>query len=71
MAIFKHFGRSTKIRTVYDICVWSSLLLIDFLYFELIVIQWVGLAPPHEYTSTNAILNAFLLFGITMTMKYF
>lgn len=71
MAIFKHFGRSTKIRAVYDICVWSSLLLIDFLYFELIVIQWVGLAPPHLYTPSNAILNAFLLFGITMAMKYF
>jgi hypothetical protein len=58
-------------KSFYDLCVWLSLLLIDFLYFELIILQWIGLAPPYEFTTANAIINAFLLFGITVTMKYF
>lgn len=58
-------------KKFYDLCVWSSLLLIDFLYFELIVIQWIGLAPPHSFTITNAVLNAGLLLVISLAMKYF
>lgn len=58
-------------KIFYDLCVWSSLLLIDFLYFELIVIQWIGLAPPHTFNLINPILNAFLLLAITLAMKYF
>lgn len=70
-AIYKHFGKSQKMKALYDICVWSSLLLIDFLYFELITIQWIGLAPPHQFTLANAVFNAFALFAITLAMKYF
>jgi amino acid permease len=32
-AVYKHFGKSAKMRMFYDLCIWSSLLLIDFLYF--------------------------------------
>lgn len=46
-SILKHFNGNTWIRIFYDLCVWSNLLLIDILYFELIIIQWIGLAPPH------------------------
>jgi hypothetical protein len=31
----------------------------------------MGLAPPYEYTLANAVLNAALLFGIALLMKYF
>ena len=43
MAILHHFNNSTKTKTFYDLCVWSSLILIDLLYFELITLQWHGL----------------------------
>jgi hypothetical protein len=46
-AILRHFNGNTFIKKFYDICVWSNLLLIDMLYFELIIIQWVGLIPPY------------------------
>lgn len=70
-AIYKHFDRSPAMKKFYDLCVWSSLLLIDFLYFELIIIQWIGLAPPHSFTFINAFLNAGLLLVISLAMKYF
>lgn len=58
-------------KNVYDFCVWLSLMLIDLLYFELIIIQWIGIAPPHYYSTINVILNAIALFVITFAMKYF
>ncbi len=45
--IFKHFGHSKIMKNAYDFCVWLSLMLIDLLYFELIIIQWIGISPPH------------------------
>jgi len=46
-AILRHFNGNKAIKILYDLCVWSNLILIDMLYFELIVIQWIGLIPPH------------------------
>lgn len=47
-AILRHFNGNKYIKIFYDICVWSNLILIDMLYFELITIQWIGLIPPHD-----------------------
>ena len=46
-AILRHFNGNRWVKIFYDFCVWSNLMLIDILYFELIVAQWVGLIPPH------------------------
>ncbi len=42
-AIFKHFNGNKGVKIFYDLCVWSNLILIDMLYFELIQMQWDGL----------------------------
>ena len=58
-------------KNIYDFSVWLSLMLIGLLYFELIIIQWIGIAPPHYYSTTNVLLNAIVLFVITFAMKYY
>lgn len=68
-ALQQHFG-SLWLRRLYDVCVWSNLLLIGMLYFELIVLQWVGLAPPHHYTLLNPLLNAALLLALLLLAKF-
>ena len=52
-AILKHFNGNRYIKIFYDLCVWSNLMLIDMLYFELITIQWIGLIPPHDQLASN------------------
>jgi amino acid permease len=71
MAIYKHFDNSKKMKVFYDLCVWANILLFCMLYFELITIQWIGLAAPHRFTQTNAVLNAILLFVIVIAMKFY
>jgi amino acid permease len=39
-AMFNHFGKSYIIKVIYDLTVFSNLLFIGFLYFDLICIQW-------------------------------
>jgi amino acid permease len=38
--MFKHFNKSTFIKIFYDATVFSNLLFIALLYFQLITIQW-------------------------------
>jgi len=45
-------------------------LLIDILYYELIVLQWIGLAPPHEYTPINPLINYVALFILVLVIKF-
>ena len=47
LAIYKHFNGNRIIKILYDLGVWSNLILVDMLYFGLITIQWQGLIPPH------------------------
>lgn len=71
-AILKHFNGNKYIKIFYDLCVWSNLILIDMLYFELITIQWIGLIPPHDhYSIINPLVNAVVLIGIVFVMKHF
>lgn len=39
-ALLRHFNGSKFLKIFYDFCVWSGILLLLTLYFELIVIQW-------------------------------
>lgn len=70
VSIEKHFWGSKKIRVFYEICILSTLLLIDILYYELIVLQWIGLAPPHEYTPVNPLINFVALFILVLVIKF-
>jgi amino acid permease len=70
-AIYRHFNGSKLVKTVYDLCVWSNLILIDMLYFELIVIQWQGLLPSDHITLLNPFLNAAWLLLIVLLLKFF
>jgi amino acid permease len=68
--ILRHFNGARWPKIFYDFCVWSCLVLIDMLYFELIMIQWEGLIPPHEFSFINPLVNAFVLFGLVFLLKY-
>lgn len=69
-AILRHFNGSKGVKIFYDLCVWSNLLLIDMLYFELIQMQWDGLIGQQEYPVLNPIINAVVLFGLVFFLKY-
>ena len=70
-AILRHFNGNKYVKIFYDLCVWSNLMLIDLLYFELIVIQWIGLIPPHNFSWINPVVNAFILIAFVFILKYF
>ena len=70
-AILRHFNGNECTKFFYDVCVWANLMLVDLLYFELIIIQWIGLVPPHEYTWVNPVVNAVLLIILVFVLKYF
>ena len=70
-AILHHFNNNTKIKGFYDLCVWSSLVLLGFLYFELITLQWHGLLGDDTSKFLNALFNGGLLFAIVFLMKYY
>lgn len=71
-AILKHFNGNRYIKIFYDLCVWSNLMLIDMLYFELITIQWIGLIPPHDqYYIAIPLVNFGVLLGLVFIMKHF
>ena len=46
-AIYRHFNGNRPLKIFYDLIVWLNLTLIDMLYFSLIIVQWIGLIPPH------------------------
>ena len=69
-AILRHFNGARWAKIFYDLCVWLNLMLLALLYFELIIIQWQGLIPPHEFTFINPLVNAFVLLGLVFLLKY-
>lgn len=69
-AILRHFNGARWAKVFYDLCVWLNLILLALLYFELIMIQWQGLIPPHEVTFVNPLVNAFVLLGLIFLLKY-
>lgn len=70
-AVLRHFNGARWAKIFYDVCVWLNLILIDLLYFELIVAQWIGLIPPHHFSVINAAVNAIILFALVFVLKYF
>ena len=68
IAIFKHFDGNKKLKIFYEACILGNLLLIDILYYELIVLQWEGLVPP--YTVWNPLINFSVLFVLTLVIKF-
>jgi hypothetical protein len=70
IAIYKHFGNNRAIRIFYEACILSTLILIAVLYYELIVLQWIGLAPPHEYTPINPLINFVVLIIAIFIIKF-
>jgi hypothetical protein len=70
-AILRHFNGNKAVKVFYDLCVWSNLMLIDMLYFELIMMQWEGLVFHEEYPIFNPVSNAMALFALVFVLKYF
>lgn len=70
-AIFRHFNGNKVIKIFYDICVWSNLMFLAVEYFELIIVQWTGLIPPHQFTWLNPFVNTFVLIILVFILKYF
>ena len=66
-AIYHHFGQSKIIRIFYDLMVFSNLILIELLYFNLIVQQWNGLFAPNI---ANPLTNIVVLFLLIFVLKY-
>jgi hypothetical protein len=64
-AILRHFNGKRGVKVFYDLCVWSNLILIDMLYFELIMMQWDGLVHDEKFPIFNPIINAVVLFAFT------
>jgi amino acid permease len=69
-AILRHFNGKRGVKVFYDLCVWSNLILIDMLYFELIMMQWDGLVPDEKFPIFNPIINAVVLFALVFVLKY-
>jgi hypothetical protein len=69
-AILRHFNGNRKVKIFYDLCVWSNLILIDILYFELIMMQWKGLIGEEQYPIINPVVNALVLFALVFVLKY-
>lgn len=70
VAILKVFNGNKIMKLLYELCILISLVLLAMLYYELIVLQWIGLAPPHEFTSTNAFINFAALFVMVLVIKF-
>ena len=70
-ALLRHFNGSKCLKTFYDFCVWAGVTLLLNLYFDLIVIQWEGLAPPYHFTVVNPVINALVLVGWCLCLKFF
>lgn len=67
-AILEHFNKSKAMRIFYDLLVFSNLLFLLMLYYNLIVTQWRGLVP---YNVANPICNAIALVVLTFLLNYF
>jgi hypothetical protein len=70
-ALLRHFNGSKFLKVFYDFCVWSGILLLLTLYFELIVIQWEGLIPPYKPTYTNPCVNGLVIIVWCLCLKFF
>ena len=67
-ALLYHFNGSKIIKIFYDLLVFTNLVFLLLLYFNLIVQQWQGLLP---YNLANPICNAFALVLLTIALNYF
>jgi amino acid permease len=67
-AILDHFNKSKAMQVFYDLLVFSNLLFLLMLYYNLIVTQWRGLLP---YNVANPICNAIGLVVLTFLLNYF
>lgn len=67
--LLRHFNGSKVFKIIYDVCVWSGLLLLLILYFKLIMLQWDGLVSPPLIPNTLA--NAAFLLLWSIFLKYF
>lgn len=70
-AILRHFNGRRGMKIFYDLCVWSNLILIDMLYFQLIMMQWKGLIGSESIPILNPLINAVVLFCLVFVLKYF
>jgi amino acid permease len=70
IAMEQHFWNSRKIKMFYEFCIFSTIIVILILYYELIVIQWEGLACNNEYTPLNPVINAFALLAMVFVIKF-
>lgn len=66
-AIYYHFNKNKIVRIFYDLMVFSNLILILMLYFNLIVQQWEGLVAPNL---ANPLSNFVALFVLIFVLKY-
>ena len=70
-ALLRHFNGSKFLKIFYDFCVWSGIMLLLTLYFELIVIQWEGLLLEQGQSSLNPILNGAAMVAWCLCLKFF
>ena len=68
-AMFVHFNKSLVIKIVYDLTVFSNLMFISVLYFDLICIQWQGILDSD--TIAIPFVNYLILFTLVLLLKYF
>jgi len=67
--MYKHFNKSTIIKIFYDATVFSNLLFIALLYFQLITIQWEGILSTQSLVIP--FVNTVVLFALILLLKYF
>ena len=67
-AILQHFNGSKFVKISYDLLVFTNLVFLLLLYFNLIVQQWEGLLPKNV---ANPICNIFALIFLTAALNYF
>jgi hypothetical protein len=67
--MFKHFNKSACIRILYDATVFSNLLFIGLLYFQLITVQWEGIL--NSKSIIIPLVNTVILFALILLLKYF
>lgn len=68
-AMYVHFNKNRFIKIVYDLTVFSNLLFLGFLYFQLICIQWEGIVGKESIA--NPLSNTLVLFILIFVLKYF
>ena len=68
-AMYVHFNKNRLVKIVYDLTVFSNLLFLGFLYFDLICLQWEGIVGKESVA--NPLSNTAVLFVLIFVLKYF